>query len=69
MPISCCWEDVDPVFKIFKNFLNGSPNCSGTSLFEHSQKTWISEDLRIPFFQNDQFFSNDLEGLGVSKDK
>ena len=31
--ISCFLEDIDPIFKMFKNCLNGSPGSFGTCLF------------------------------------
>ena len=32
--ISCFLEDIDPIFKMFKNCLDGSPGSFGTYLFE-----------------------------------
>ena len=38
---SCFLEDVEPIFKIFKNLLNGSSGCFGLRLFRNLQNAGV----------------------------
>ena len=67
--ISCFLEDIDPIFKISKNCLDGSPGSFGTYLFETFIFATISRLPKIINENESGLFLICLRCPSVSTDK